>query len=321
MGKVIVISGPTASGKTATSLLLAKEINENLEQECSIVNFDSLLFYKELNIGTAKPDQQELAQAEHHLIDICSISDEQNASTYVELAENKINELLDQNKVVILVGGSGFYLRALIKGMYQSQNATPELRLEVEELYKKEGITPFILFLRENDPKSLESLHENDHYRLMRAYEHFKQTGTKISKQKEKLDRSLPYDFSINNHPNWDIFHLYLDLSKEQHWDIILKRTKQMVSNGLVDEVKQLLENGFTGKEKPLASIGYKETVDFLNDVFKNKEEYIERIAISTRQLAKSQRTFFNKVTPKSSFHPLNDRELIVENIIHFITK
>jgi len=319
VGKVIIISGPTASGKTSTSLLLAKVLKEEFNTNCAIVNFDSLLFYKELNIGTAKPTQDELDAVEHHLVDICSAKDEQNASSYVELAENKINELIDQNKVVILVGGSGFYLRALIKGMYQSESTSYELRAEVDKLYKSEGIAPIISFLKEHDPKSLELFHENDHYRLMRAYEHFKQTGTMISIEKEKLDKSLPYDFSINKHPNWDMFHLYLDLPKEQHWDIILKRTQLMINDGLVEEVKSLLNNGFTGEEKPLKSIGYKETLDFINGQFSNENEYIERIAISTRQLAKSQRTFFKKVTPKHSFHPLEDKEKIVESIVKFL--
>jgi tRNA dimethylallyltransferase len=321
MGKVIIISGPTASGKTSTSLLLAKEIKENYKQNCAIVNFDSLLFYKELNIGTAKPNEEELSAVEHHLVDICSVKNEQNASTYVELAEKKINTLIDQNKVVILVGGSGFYLRALIKGMYESKSANLELRKEVDALYKDQGIEPFVSFLKNHDPESLANLHENDHYRLMRAYEHFKQTGSKISIEKEKSDKSLPYDFSINNHPNWDIYHLYLDLPKDQHWDIIQTRTKQMILDGLITEVKDLLDNGVTGKEKPLNSIGYKETIDYINGLFSTEEEYSERISISTRQLAKSQRTFFKKVTPKSTYHPLDDKQKILDDIHKFLNK
>ena len=311
---VIVISGPTASGKTSTSLRLAKLLGE-----AAVVNFDSLLFYNELNIWTAKPNAKELAEVEHHLVDICSAKNHHNASDYIELAEQKIIELHKDNKAAILVGGSGFYLRALLKGMYESKKSDEALRLELDKELKENGITPFIDFLKEHDPESLEQLHENDHYRLVRAVEHFKTTGTKISEEKKKLDEARPYDFSVNKHPNWNIFHLYLDLPKDQHLKIIEARATQMIDEGLVEEVKNLLASGFSGDEKPLGSIGYKETIDYINGLFKSKEDYLERIVISTRQLAKSQRTFFKKVTPKETHHPLNDVEEIDKKVLEFI--
>lgn len=311
---VIVISGPTASGKTSTSIRLAKLLGD-----AAVVNFDSLLFYKELNIGTAKPNAHELAVVEHHLVDICSAKDHQNASDYINIAEKKIIELHKENKAAILVGGSGFYLRALLKGMYESKKTDEELRSQLDNELKEKGIQPFLDFLKEHDPESLIQLHENDHYRLVRAVEHFKSTGTKISEEKKRLDEARPYDFSINQHPEWNIFHLYLDLPKNQHLDIIETRAKQMINEGLIDEVKQLLESGFTGLEKPLLSIGYKETIDYINGLFKSEDDYLERIVISTRQLAKSQRTFFKKVTPKETHHPLDDSNEIDKKVSDFV--
>jgi len=316
--KLIVVSGPTASGKTKTSIEIAKHIQNTLHKKAAVVNFDSLLFYKEISIGTAKPTLEERDGIEHHMIDIESINSPMNASGFIKKGEEVIHELFKQDKVIILVGGSAFYLRALLKGMYESPTAPKELKEGITEQYKNEGITPFIEFLKVNDPESLINLHENDHYRLMRAAEYFQLTGTKISDKKKEHDQLNPYDFSTISHP-WDVLHFYLDLPKDEHFEIIKKRTQEMFDQGLMDEVKQLEETGFFMTEKPLASIGYKEALELKNGLFANIEECIERIAISTRQLAKAQRTFFNKITPKESFNPIHDQGKIKERVTSFL--
>lgn len=319
MNKLIIISGPTASGKTKTSIELAEKIIHKLKIPTVIVNFDSLLFYKEISIGSAKPTLQERKNIEHFLIDIESITSPMNAADFIKIGENLITDLLARNKCVILVGGSAFYLRALLKGMYESTTPTENIKNHFETLYQKEGIDPIIEFLKKNDPDSLINLHQNDHYRLTRAALHFEMTGTKMSAQKKRLDDQAPYDFSDIIHP-WKILHLYLDLPKDQHFEIILERTKKMFSDGLMEEIEGLVQQGFTLSEKPLASIGYKEAIDLRNGLFKTQEECIERIAISTRQLAKSQRTFFKKITPKLSFNPLSDQEKIHSTVEQFLT-
>lgn len=316
--KLIVVSGPTASGKTKTSIEIAKHIQNTLHMKAAVVNFDSLLFYKEISIGTAKPTLEERDGIEHHMIDIESINSPMNASGFIKKGEEVIHELFKQNKIVILVGGSAFYLRAILKGMYESPTAPKELKEGITEQYKKEGITPFIEFLKINDPQSLINLHENDHYRLMRAVEYFQLTGTKISDKKKEHDQLNPYDFSTISHP-WDVLHFYLDLPKDEHFEIIKKRTQEMFDQGLMEEVLELEKSGFFLTEKPLASIGYKEALEFKNGLFANIEECIERIAISTRQLAKAQRTFFNKITPKESFNPIHDQGKIKERVTSFL--
>jgi tRNA dimethylallyltransferase len=316
--KLIVVSGPTASGKTKTSIEIAKHIQNTTNLKAAVVNFDSLLFYKEISIGTAKPTLEERDGIEHHMIDIESINSPMNASGFIHKGEEIIHELFTQGKVIILVGGSAFYLRALLKGMYESPTAPKEFKEGITEQYKNEGITPFIEFLKVHDPQSLINLHENDHYRLMRAVEYFQLTGTKISDKKKEHDQLNPYDFSTISHP-WDVLHFYLDLPKDEHFEIIKKRTQEMFDQGLMNEVKQLEESGFFMTEKPLASIGYKEALEFKNGLFANLEECIERIAISTRQLAKAQRTFFNKITPKESFNPIHDQCKIKERVTSFL--
>jgi tRNA dimethylallyltransferase len=314
MNKLIVISGPTASGKTRISIEIAKSA-----PDCVIVNFDSLLFYKEISIGTAKPTLEEQSGIPHYMVDIESISSPMNAAQFIKQAETLITDLMKKDKTVILVGGSAFYLRALLKGMYESPTTSDDIKEKLDLWYKNEGITPFIDYLKKHDPEALTYLHVNDHYRLQRAVEHFESTGTKISAQKNKLDELDPYDFSSIVHP-WDVLNIYLDLPKDQHFQIILERTKKMFEAGLMKEIEELSQAGFTLSEKPLASIGYKEAIEFRQGLFKNQDECIERIAISTRQLAKSQRTFFNKIKPKESFNPIHDQAKILLRVKEFLS-
>lgn len=318
MNKLIVISGPTATGKTRTSIALAKWLINEKKLNAEIVNFDSLLFYREISIGTAKPTPQEQAGIVHHMMDIESIQSPMNAADFVKMAEILIKKLFVENKIVILIGGSAFYLRALLKGMYESAPPSTEIKCKLDEQYKNEGIKPFIEYLQKHDPESLKTLHENDHYRLQRAVVHHVSTGDKMSEQKKVMDEQDPYDFSRIIHP-WDVLHIYLDLPKDQHYEVIQKRTKQMFDDGLLDEIEKLDKQGFDHSLKPLQSIGYKEAIEYKNGQFRSLEECIERISISTRQLAKSQRTFFNKIHPKESFNPLLDFDRIKARVQTFV--
>jgi tRNA dimethylallyltransferase len=312
---MILISGPTASGKTQISLAIA----ESLQKKFAIINFDSLLFYKELNIGTAKPTKEEQEICPHYLIDTNSISSPMNASLFIEQAKEVVKQLESDGITPILVGGSTFYLRAFIKGMADSVSVSLELREELAAELENKGIEFFRTFLKEHDEASYQSIHTNDHYRIMRAVEHFKVTGSPFSLEKEKMNDKNPYDFSQHNWPGWQFKHIYLDLPKEQHFEFIKERTEKMLESGLEDEVRNLLAEGFSGEEKPMQSIGYKETLGWINKQFKDRDEYRERINISTRQLAKSQRTFLKKVGPKDCFHPLQDKSKIIEQILAFM--
>ena len=304
--KVIIISGSTASGKTSTSIELAKELVKEKSQSPIIINFDSLLFYKELNIGTAKPTLKEQGGIEHEMIGIVSAKKELNAADYIKKTLPLINQYLENKREVILVGGSAFYIRALIKGMYDSPTTPLEIKKEVEDLFKTQGIDGIRNILEIKDPPSYKQLHENDHYRNIRALEHFLTTGSPFSKQKEAFDKNEPYNFSKIIH-NWDIEHIYLEIEKEKHWKIMEERASLMVKSGLIKEVQSILNLGFDGSEKPLKSIGYKETISFIHGDISTHSDLIERIYLSTRKLAKAQKTFFNKISNKQSFNPLKD--------------
>lgn len=309
--KVIIISGPTATGKTDLSIQLAKKFGGE------IVNFDSLLLYKEIEIGTAKPSLEERAQIPHHMIDVASISNPLNASDYFKMARPIVDDLLKHQKIVYLVGGSGFYLQALLKGMYDSPTTPQDVLTRSEELYQSEGITPFIEILKQHDTDSFERYHENDHYRIRRAVEHYWANGTPLSLVRKLKDEENAKLLSTSIHP-WKILHLHLDLPKDEHLKIITARTDKMLQSGLIEEVQSLLSRGFSGSEKPLQSIGYKEVLDFLNGVFKDISDCRERIIISTRQLAKSQRTWFNRTPNKLKFSPYQ-REEVFQKVQEFL--
>jgi tRNA dimethylallyltransferase len=310
--KVIVISGPTASGKTDLAVELA------FKYSGEIVNFDSLLLYKEITIGTAKPTAEEQKSISHHMIDVRSIAHPMNAADYAREALPIIEELLKKNKLVFLVGGSGFYLQALLKGMYESPTTPPEVMLRSEELYRLEGIAPFLEFLKQHDPKSFERYHINDHYRMRRAVEHFWTSGAPLSHAREEKDHDNHQLNAASIH-GWEILHLHLDMPKEEHLKIIEARTDKMLNGGLIEEIQSLLAQGFTGAEKPLQSIGYKETLDYILGLYKTLEECRERIIISTRQLAKSQRTWFKRDSLKETYHPLKERSEIFLQVDRFI--
>ena len=310
--KVIVISGPTASGKTDMAIALAEKFGGE------IVNFDSLLLYKEINIGTAKPTADERKTIPHHMIDVRSISHSMNAADYAREALPIIETILSEKKHVYLVGGSGFYLQALLKGMYDSPTTPSEITIRSDELYASEGIKPFLETLKQNDPHSFQRYHENDHYRIRRAVEHWWTTGLPLSHAREEKEQSNVILDRPTIH-GWDILHLYLDLPKEEHLKIIEKRTDKMLQNGLIAEVQSLLAAGFTGLEKPLQSIGYKESLDYIFGVYKTLSACRERIIISTRQLAKSQRTWFKRDQFKKTYHPLEERNEIFLQVEKFI--
>jgi tRNA dimethylallyltransferase len=307
--KIIIVAGPTASGKTSTSISIAKKLAGE------IVNFDSLLFYQELNIGTAKPTMEEMSQVPHHLVSTHQVKHPINAADFIKLALPIIHDIHSRGKIVILVGGSGFYLQALLKGMYQSETTSLEVRDKSEKLYTSEGITPFRKFLERNDPISYELYHENDHYRIRRACEHFWMSGTPFSSSREDMPHQT--DESPEVLFNWNIFFCYLDLPKDKHLEIITKRTEQMLSTGLVQEVKALLANGHTGDEKPLKSIGYKEVIEYIAGKFTDITACSQRISISTRQLAKAQRTWFKKIE-KNEYNSLEDQEKLLSDCSQF---
>lgn len=308
--KLIIVSGPTATGKTKIAIDIAKMF------KLEVINFDSLLFYKQLNIGTAKPTEQEKSGVIHHMINIRDITMPLNAADYMRLCLPLIEKIQNSQRPPILVGGSGFYLQAVLRGMYESITPSNEILEKSDQLFKTDGITPFREILKENDPINYKKLHENDHYRIRRAVEHFWMTGKAFSKVKEDHEKLIDGD----NIRGWNCHHIHLDMEKPKHWEIIEKRTDTMLKHGLIEEVKSILDQGYDKDLRPLKSIGYKQSIDYLNGRIKNIEECRDKIIFATRQLSKAQRTWFSHEEHKTTYSPLQDHKIILDDVSQFLS-
>ena len=323
--KVIIISGATATGKTTLAISEAKKYQKGHLQ---IINFDSLLFYRELKIGTARPTLEEMDGVPHHLIAIQSAKNPINAAQFSQLAREKITALHRQGAIPVLVGGSAFYLHSLLKGTSNGHSPSKQVLEKSHTLYQKEGIHPFLKILQKCDPPNFHKLHKNDHYRIRRAVEYYWSTERPFSSV-GNLTKPLGIATQGPGHfPNLEqldlhglnLCHLYLHIEKYQHWEIIQQRTEKMIQNGLVEEVSGLYRQGFTGKERPLQSIGYRQAQQYLNKTIPTRKQLAKMITVSTRQLAKAQKTFFSRMTPKGQFNPLEDGPAIFQYLHHFLS-
>lgn len=261
----IFIVGETASGKSSFSLACAQEL------DCEIINTDSLLFYKGLDIGTAKPSVADRHKVKHHLIDVSEIGEELTAADFVEQAR----VILKNDSRFLCVGGSGFYVRALDVGLLplpKTSSAAKEKARNVEDPVSE---------LSRVDPVTLETLSVNDLYRVRRALEVFFQTGKPLSEWKRDFDSS-PQIIKVGFHVPREVLALRVE-----------SRARAMLKNGLIEETNAILNKLHGQSWKPLESVGYKQICMFLRNEIASEEELIEEICLRTMQLAKKQRTWF----------------------------
>lgn len=279
MYNCIIILGPTASGKTGLSVELAKRLNGE------VINADSQQIIKELNIGTAKITEEEKQNIPHHLFDIIEVGQEFSVSEYSTLALEKIDEILSRNKLPIVVGGTGFYINSLLyKYTFGNADKDESIREYYESLAKEKGNTYVYNILKELDPESATTLHENDLKRVIRAIEIYKTSGDKKSNQQLITnDKIHPYIIGLN-------------VDRDLLYDRINKRVDLMINNGLENEVLNLKSKGFySPNNKYQLPIGYSEWTEYFNNNL-TKEEVIEKIKLNSRHYAKRQITWFKKV-------------------------
>lgn len=278
MGKAIVICGATASGKTSLSVSLAKKLNTE------IISADSMLVYQGLNVGTAKPTEEEKCGVPHHLIDVVSPFDSFSVSDYEDRALPILERLFAEGKTPIICGGTGFYIQSLLyKSQFGNAGADESLRKELETLLKDKGKEYLHDLLREKDPESAEILHVNDTKRVMRALEIFFVTGKKKSEQKDKRI------------PRFEFVCVSIDFPRETLYERINLRVEEMFNAGLLEEVQSLLNQGVTNDLQCMQGIGYKEVVEGLS-LGLSEEEIKELIKKNTRNYAKRQLTFFKRM-------------------------
>lgn len=272
---LISIIGPTAIGKTALAIRLATIFDTD------IISADSRQFFKELKIGTAAPTSEELDVAKHHFIGHKSISDEYSVGHFEEEAIPLINKLFEKKNALILVGGSGLYIDAVLFGLDKFPEVDAKYRLQLDALLRENGIEALHKLLQEKDPVYLEKVDRNNPHRLIRALE-------------VCLSSSKPYSSFLNQKKikrNFQHLIIGLETDREKLYRRINKRVDQMVSDGLEAEAKSLYPNK---QLNALQTVGYQEFFDFFDGKM-SKEEAIESIKQNTRRFAKRQITWFKK--------------------------
>ena len=281
MDKVIVLAGPTASGKTALSILLAKLCNGE------IVSADSMQIYKRMDIGTAKATKEEQAQAVHHMIDVAEPNEEYSVSRYVEEAEKCCRDIISRGKIPIICGGTGLYIDSLLSGRSFAQKEEDNtLRDELSAEYDRIGGEEMLKKLSLVDPERAEKLHSSDKRRIVRALEIFRLTGKTIS-QHDAETKALPPRFKAKT--------ILLNFKDRQDlYDRINLRVDLMAQQGLFEEVEALLNSGLDESCTAMQAIGYKDVVQALRGEI-SREEALEQIKMGSRRYAKRQLTWFRR--------------------------
>ena len=275
--EIIIICGPTGSGKSELALDLAEKINGE------IISADSLAVYKKLDIGTAKPSVDDMKRVKHHLIDVCEPWDEFSVSDYERLALQAVSDIRSRGKMPVICGGTGFYINSVLYRMSYGNTAKDTItREKYMNMAKTDGVSAVYAVLKEKDPESALKIHENDLKRVVRALEIYFATGEKKSAQSDK------------EYPRFDYLAVTIGLERQELYAKINARVDKMMKRGLVDEVKSLIDSGITIENQCMQGIGYKEVYNaFEKNDFENLSETIK---INSRHYAKRQITFFKRL-------------------------
>ncbi len=275
--KLVIICGPTGSGKTAVAIAMATAFKGE------IINADSMQVYRFMNIGTAKPSPTEQARIRHHLIDIIDPDDSFNAALFAKIASEKVVDIHEQGIVPFVVGGTGLYIKALVHGLFDAKATDPEIRNRLKKQALEQGTIALYERLQRYDRTAARRIHPNDIFRIIRALEVYEITGKAISDyHKEHRFKEQPFEF----------LKLGLDVNRETLYQRINRRVEEMIMAGLVNEVKSLLKMGYTPELKSMQSIGYRHIIAFLEGRL-SWEQTLKIFKRDTRRYAKRQLTWF----------------------------
>lgn len=277
---LIILTGPTAVGKTSLSISLAKAVNGE------IISADSMQVYKHMDIGTAKITLNEMGDVPHYLISEFNPDEDFNVVKFQHYAKKYIKSIHERNKTPILVGGTGFYIQAVLYDIdFEDNPSDTSYRKELEQLARTKGAEHLHGLLAKVDPKSSNTIHPNNVKRIIRALEYINQTGEPISVHNElQRKKTSPYNYK------------YFVLNKERSklYESINHRVDIMINAGLIDEVKQLLTMGYTKDMVSMQGLGYKEIIDYLEGN-NSLDEAIDKLKRDTRHYAKRQLTWFKR--------------------------
>lgn len=273
---LLVIAGPTATGKTSTAIELARHFDGEL------VGADSVQVYRGFDIGSAKPVASELKGLRHHLIDVIDADQEIDAASYASRADRAIADIRSRNRLPIVVGGTGLWIRALIRGLVDLPPVDSDVRRQLERAARSRGPAALHARLAEIDPITAEAVHPNDALRIVRALEVYEQTGTPLG------DLRAAHALGV---PRYAVVLIALDMEREAHAALIEARAKAMIEAGWVEEVRALRAR-WGDAIRPFGSVGYREILAHLRDGIPI-DETLRRIRKSTRIYARRQRTWF----------------------------
>ncbi len=277
---LIILTGPTAVGKTKASIGLAKALNGE------IISADSMQVYKYMDIGSAKIRPKEMQGVKHYLIDELEPDEEFHVVRFQQMAKEAIEAIYAKGKIPIVVGGTGFYIQALLYDIdFTESNEDSAYRQELEQLASEKGAEHLHDMLRKVDPVSADAIHANNIKRVIRALEFYQQTGEKMSEHNEQeRAKESPYDFC----------YFVLNDDREKLYERINLRIDQMLEEGLVEEVQSLKDKGYTRDMVSMQGLGYKEILDSLNGEC-TLEEAVYILKRDTRHFAKRQLTWFRR--------------------------
>ena len=277
---LIILSGPTATGKTDLSVLFASQ------HDLEIISADSAQVYRGMDIGSAKITEEEKKGIPHHLIDVCDINEDYSAFRFKEMAEVAIADIYKRGKIPLVVGGTGFYIQALLKGVnFDGDGPDEDFRNELQQLADTKGASCIHSMLRDVDPESADKIPEGNVKRVIRALEYHHLTGKKISEHNEEEGK---------REPEYNAAYFVLMDDRDLMYQRINKRVDKMIDAGLEKEVRTLLENGADPSSVALQAIGYKEMIPYIKGEY-SLEEAVYQIKIRTRHFAKRQVTWYKR--------------------------
>jgi tRNA dimethylallyltransferase len=302
--KIVIIVGPTGVGKSAMAVALA------LRCRGEIINADAMQVYRHMDIGTAKPSQEERQGIEHHLIDVVDPDEEFSAARFAELATAKIQEINSREHRAIVAGGTGLYIKALTRGLFKGPGADPALREKYRDRISRFGLDSLYRELRDRDAESAARIHPNDSVRIIRALEILEITGEPIAvKQNAHAFGDEPYA----------ALKIGLKMDRTPLYDRINSRCRGMVSRGLIEEVKELLQRGYHENLKPMQALGYKQIVRYLKGECE-LDAALEDMSMQTRRYAKRQSTWF-RADQEIEWHRPDEIGVIEERVKEFYSE
>lgn len=293
--KIVVVGGPTAVGKTGVTIRIAERIGGE------VVNADSMQIYRYMDIGTAKPTPEEKLRVAHHMIDIADPDEPYDAARYSREARAAADDVLKRQRVPLVAGGTGFYIRAFLYGLCDAAPEDPAIRMRLREEADRRGAEPMYRKLMACDPESAGKIHPNDIYRIVRALEVYEACGTPLTEfRRRHAFTDAPYG----------ALSIVLDMDRKELYERIDRRVDRMIDEGLVEEVERLFEMGYGGHLKSMQALGYRHMADYIRGRI-DRDTAVETLKRDTRHYAKRQLTWFRKDPDARWFSPAQTDRIV----------